>query len=174
MRHILFAAAVALCAAAPASAQDAPAEHPQALREVIGCRAVADSAERLACYDREVAEFETAATSRELVVMDREQVRETRRGLFGFSLPSIKLFGGGSDEEEDISELETTIASAGRTRDGKWLMTIEDGAVWQQTDGTDLFGEPARGSSIVIRRGALGSYMARIDGQRAIRVMRVR
>lgn len=79
-----FAGAVALHA--PASAQDAPANP---LAAVIACGQITDDAERLACFDREVATIESATQTGELVAVDRAAVREIERDAFGFNLPSL-------------------------------------------------------------------------------------
>ncbi|MFM6853543.1 MAG: hypothetical protein ACKOUM_05620 [Sphingopyxis sp.] len=67
-----------------AMAQDAPAPRVAVLQHVFDCRTVADNAARLACFDQQVAALETAEGSRDIRIMDREQVRAARRGLFGF------------------------------------------------------------------------------------------
>ena len=176
MRNIAaFAVLLAAAAAAPAAAQPPEPERPEALTRLVGCRAVADEAERLACYDREVAAFEAAAQSRQLVVMDRQQVRRTRRTLFGLALPDLNIFGDDNpDEEEGVSAIETTLRAASQDAYGKWLLVLEDGARWRQIDGREMAREPRGGQPIRIRRAAMGSYLANIDGQIAIRVRRER
>lgn len=142
------------------------------------CRALADTAQRLACYDAAADALISAERSGELVVMDREDVRQTRRSLFGFSLPRIGLFGGGDSadekrpEVEDVDKLESTIRSARQNPRGKWILVLEDGAVWNQTDTRRLSRDPAPGMAIAIRKGAVGSYLANIDRQVAIRIQR--
>jgi hypothetical protein len=173
MRIFTVSAALFAAAAAPAAAQPPEAERPEALTRLVGCRAVQSEAERLACYDREVAAFEAAEQSRQLVVMDRQQVRRTRRSLFGLVLPDLDIFGDDNpDEEEGVSALETTLRSARQDAFGKWVLVLEDGARWHQIDSRELAREPRAGHPIRIRRAAMGSYLANIDGQIAIRVRR--
>src|SRR5690349_9886190 len=94
-------ALAALAVATPAWAKDKEqAAPPPVYQAVVDCRAIIDAAQRLACFDRTVGEMAKAGEEKDLVVLDREAVRETRRGLFGFSLPKIKLFGGGRDEDD--------------------------------------------------------------------------
>jgi len=175
MRAIMLSFAVLAAVAAPAAAQPPEQERPAALTRLVECRAVQAEAERLACYDREVAAFEAAEQSRELVVMDRQQVRRTRRTLFGLVLPNLDLFGDDNeDEEEGVSELETTLRSAAEDPNGKWILVLEDGARWRQIDSRTLSRDPRGGQTIRIRRAAMGSYLANIDGQIAIRVRRER
>lgn len=172
MRLITLCMAAAIAAAAmaatAASAQDA-GPVPEAYSKLLECRALADDAERLACFDVAVGRLETAEESDEIVIVSREQVEETRRGLFGLKLPKIRLFGG-DGEKDEIKELVSTIASfSGGT--GSWVFTLEDGAVWVQTDG-GFVRKPEVGQEITIRRGALGSYFASVDGGVTFRISR--
>ena len=146
---------------------------PEVVSRLFDCRKIEDPTERLACFDREVAVVEEAEASDALVIADREQIREARKGLFGFSLPKIRLFGGGDDDEEDIDELEAVIASANRARNGKMLLTLEDGARWIQTDNTPILGTIDPGDDVTIEKAALGSYKAKIGRKRAFRVKRL-
>ncbi|VWX59005.1 hypothetical protein [Sphingorhabdus sp. 109] len=166
----------ALPASAMAKDDDGNTPPPAIFQDVIDCQKVTDTTARLACYDAKVSTLAAAQESRQVVVADREQIKEVRRGLFGFSLPKIRLFGGGSDEkdkEERIEQLETTITSARQFGYGKWMLTLEEGGRWQQTDTIRLNSEPRSGDSILIKTGAIGSYLASINGQRSIRVKRV-
>ena len=118
--------------------------------------------------------MQTAQSSNQVVIADREQVREARRGLFGLTLPRIKLFDGDGDEGDEISEIDGVVQSARKLRSGKWLVRLEDGAVWQQTEPPrSSQRDPKAGDSIVIKRAALGSYMAKINDGRGFKVMRV-
>ncbi len=149
--------------AAPGLAQDA-AKSPNAVAKVFECRAIADDTARLACFDRSVAEFETARTKGDVAIVDREDVRQTRRKLFGFSIPDFGIFGGHKDEhgrdEEDkdeVKEIVGTIKAVARGRDG-FIVTLDDGARWAQTDGKVLGRSPKPGEPVTIKRGVLGSY----------------
>ncbi|WP_420606831.1 hypothetical protein [Novosphingopyxis sp.] len=174
IRHFTAVAALAgmaLLHSAPAPAQEnVPLRTPEQFSAVIACRALADETKRLACYDRQVAALERAADDRDIVIADRESVRETRRGLFGFSLPKINLFGG--DDEEEFQEINTTIASARQIGYGYYSIELEDGARWEQTDGK-LVLSPKSGQKIKIKRGAVGTFFANVNGQPGIRVRRV-
>ena len=149
-----------------------PPPQPEAYRTLVACRGVTAAAERLACYDREVAAVEQATAAGEIVMTDKATMRETRRGLFGFRLPSLNIFGGG-DDEDDFKEVETTIAGVSRFGYGSWRLTLADGAVWEQTDSQVLVIDPRSGHKIRIKQAALGTFMANVDGQRAIRMRRV-
>jgi hypothetical protein len=163
--------AVAL-AAAPVAGKDKsplPKELPPVFEAVVTCRTLASDSERLACYDRSVAALAAARDKEDIVVADRATIRETKKGLFGFTLPKLKLFGG--TEGEDVQEIEATIAGVRSAPDGQAVFTLADGARWRQTDGPDQFARP--GLKIRIKRGALGGYLASIDKGAYVRVVRL-
>lgn len=156
-----------LLLAVPAAAQDR-SKH---LERVVDCRKLTDTAERLACYDRTVAELDAAEQKKDVVVVDKEQIREARRSVFGFKLPRIKLFGSGGGEEE-IDEIVSTVKVISTRSDGRVAFTIEDGARWVQSDDRALVGvKPGR--KVTIKRAAMGSFFARFEGTIGIRVERV-
>lgn len=166
----------ALCLSGPAWAQAKNAERPAVLTRLVDCRALSDGPERLACYDREVAALDAAETRKELVVIDRQQIRSARRTLFGLTLPNLAIFGDNDEDrdEEGITRLETKIKSVSQTPLGRWVFTLEDGGVWTQIDNRDLIVDPKPGHDIKIRRAAMGSYLANVKEQIAIRVQRLR
>lgn len=178
MRLIALAAA-SLLVAASASAQDKkddPGPRPQTLTRMLDCQAVQSQADRLACYDREVTAFAAAEAAQDVVVYDREQMRRTRRSLFGIPLPSLAIFGGGKDgksESEDVSQIESTIRAARQDSEGRYTFTLEDGARWQQIDTRIFSARPKPGQPIRIRRAAMGSYLANVGNQVAVRVRRI-
>ena len=164
--------------AAGASAQPADQQRPrpQVLDRVLDCRSVQGADERLACFDREVAALGQATEAREIVVYDREQVRKTRRTLFGIALPDLNLFGDRDGEDgdgEEVSQIEAVIRSVSQDNQGRYTMTLEDGARWAQIDNRDLPISPRAGHAIKIRRAAMGSYLANVANQTAIRVRRI-
>lgn len=171
--RIVAVMALASLGAAPApakpKAQDARSN--ALIQALSACRGVADEKARLDCYDQASARLAEAVDKRELVVMDRQEIRETRRSLFGFSVPNIPLFRG--EAGGDDGKLETTIAGASRLEGGKWQIRLEDGAIWQTNETRLNLADPRPGQKIVIQRGTLGNYFLRIDGQRGVRGRRV-
>lgn len=160
-----------VAATAPLAAKDKAVDGPPpaVFQAVLDCKAQADPAERLACFDKAVGALDAARAANDLVVTDRATVREAKRGLFGLSLPSLKLFGDSKDEE--VTEIEGKIAAVRTANDGMPVFTLADGARWKQTDGRNTY--PKAGSTIRIRKAALGSFMANIDGQSGVRVTRL-
>ncbi len=161
-------------ASAVAASPDKPVERAGLYTKLIDCRSIADDGQRLACYDAQVATLETAVAKSEVVVVDKVQIKKARRSLFGLTLPNLAIFGSDKDDgdEEGRTQLESVVASSVQRGDGKWLIILEDGAKWQQTDAQRLR-TPKAGQPVKIRKAAMGSYLANINGQIAIRVMRV-
>ncbi len=175
----VFAAGCMIAAPAQAKDDEKKDAPPAIFQAVIDCKTIADPSARLACYDEKVAALETAEANKQVVVADREQIKKARRGLFGFSLPKIKLFGGGDDDDEDekeeFKELTTKIKSVRQNYRGLYIITIEEGdAVWEQTEKARRYVRAKAGDEIRIKRATLGSYKANINGGLAIRVRRVR
>ena len=171
---LLALAALALPAAAIA-APKAMQRRPEALEAVLRCRAIADEKARLACFDSAVATFEQATTSREVVVVDRKQVRDTKRSLFGLDLPGLNIFGGGPDDEgTEVNSIESEVASAFQDGEGRWVVTLKEGGTWRQINDMILGRRPKPGSKVEVKKAAMGSYMMRIDGQPGVRARRER
>jgi hypothetical protein len=167
--RIVAVVAVAALAQGPALAKPKTraAGENAVIQALAACRGVADEKARLACYDSAGARLAQAVEKRELVVLDQQEIGQTRRSLFGFSVPNIPLFRGEGGEQE--TKLETTIAGASPLGGGNWQIRLEDGAIWQTNETRLGLSDPRPGQKIVIQRGSLGNYFLRIDGQRGIR-----
>jgi hypothetical protein len=172
LRNVLAGGAglAIVCLAGTALAVTPPVKRPAALQAVVDCRQVADNAERLACYDSAVERMTKAEDNGDLVSIDRDQRRQVRRQAFGFQLPTLAMFDRG-EKPEEIDRLDGVVAGARRGAEG-WVLRLQDGSVWGQTDEAELSRAPHNGSVVVIRRGMLGSYMMNIDGQPSVRVKR--
>lgn len=170
-----LAVAAAMVAAMPAIAAKLDTSTPApALEAVTACRKITADAERLACFDASVAKLDAAASNRDVVVLDRQQIRETRRSLFGFTLPKLALFGGreGTPEKEEFTQLTAKLTAVGRTSDGGYTFVLDTGARWRQTDVTAFGRTPRPGDEVTIFQAALGSFKMRIGNAPAIRVRR--
>lgn len=149
------------------------------LSALTDCRTQTESAMRLACYDAAVAQLIDATEKRDVVVLDRAGIRETRKSLFGFALPRIALFGerdakdADAVQRDDVTELQTMITAVRDLGGGKFRLTLAEGGIWQSTEGWAGGKLPVAGAKILIRRAALGSYFLKLEGGRAVRGMRV-
>ena len=162
--------ALGALASSGAVAATPPARAP-AVQAVADCRSLADDAQRLACYDKTVSAMAEAEDKGDLVSIDREQRRTVRRQAFGFALPSLAIFDRG-EKPDEINQVTETIAAAFHNADGKWVLHMQDGAVWRQIDDFEPGRSPHAGSTAVIKRALLGSFFMDIDGQPGIRVHR--
>ena len=154
-----------------AAAPNLVASRTAVAQAISDCRKVADKDTRLDCYDKAADAFEQAQQAGQVVVVDRAQIHEVKRQAFGFALPSLNLFSRGPKEEE-VKNVAVKLASAHQDATGKWVMVTEENAVWRQNDDNELFNPPHAGSSVAIRRAALGSFFCNVDGQTAIRCTR--
>jgi hypothetical protein len=155
--------------AAAKQPKKAPPPPPQ-VNELLACRTIADSAQRLACYDKSAATIGDAVAKEELVVFDKESVKQTKRGLFGFSIPNLGIFG---DAEGEINEIEGTVAGYGHNADGGYIFRLADGSRWSQMDGKPIAIPPRNGDKVVVKRGALGSYILSLSKQPGVKVKRI-
>jgi hypothetical protein len=171
-RRLLLAPGFAAVLAAANVFAAPPLPKAPAVQKVIDCAKIAEATQRLACFDAAVAAMAQAESTGDLVTIDREQRRAARRQAFGLSLPSLAFLDRG-EKPGEADNLTANIASAGRAPDGKWLITLEGGAVWRQIDENELNPAPRPGSVARIRKAALGSFFLNVDRQQAIRVHRI-
>ncbi len=163
--------AFALSLSGPVHARKTPEGPPPAqVTEVLNCRAIADNVQRLACFDRATQALGQAVERRDVVVFDREGVRKTKRGLFGFGIPNLGIFSDESDEVE-VKQIEATVAGLSRTADG-WVFRLDDGSRWVQTDGKMIVNEPRVGDKVVVKKAALSSYILSVAKQPGVKVRR--
>lgn len=161
-------AAVMALAGSPSLAASSDA---QVVRDVLDCRGNTDPVARLACFDKAAGALSLAQTAGDIVVVDRERAREIRKSAFGFSLPSMSFFERG-EKPEQIDRITAVIASVRMNSAGKWVIKLQDGAIWSQTDSGALGRAPAPGMGVVIKAASMGSYFFSVDGQRSFRAHR--
>ena len=162
---------MAAAGSAQKKAKDSPS--PPQVTALLNCRSVADSNERLACYDKAAANIGEAVASRDLVVVDRESVQNTKRGLFGFSVPDFGGLLGGGGGDDEIKQVEGIVESVGTNRDGGWTIKLQDGSTWTQIDSTVVPLTPKRGEKVVIKKAAFGSFFMKVGKQPGFRAKRI-
>lgn len=150
----------------------AEARRSSALDAVLACRAQTDGQARLACYDAAIGTLQQAQTTGDVVVVDREQVQQARRSLFGFTLPSIDLFDRGPQRPQDrVDEITSTLQSVRQDRSGKNIYTLADGSVWRQYNNDYIRARP--NDPVRVTRGSIGSYFIHIGNQAGTRAQRI-
>lgn len=161
-------------AAAPKTQQP----RPEIFISLLQCRTIVEDGARLACFDRQSAAMDAAAQRDEVVVLDKSELKKTRKTLFGFSFPKLPFLGGGDDEkeeareEEGFSHIDDKIVALRHLGYGKWQLDLEEGGRWATTEA--ITGrEPGIGQMIEIRRAAMGGFRGKFAGGRAVRMRRV-
>ena len=173
MKLVLGTAAVALLgSAAVAAPRSAPnTGMPATVRQLLDCRALTDSAQRLACYDKQATTIDQQIASKELVVIDKARANQARRSLFGFSVPIFGgLFGGG---EDDVKQIEGTVAGVSYNAEGGYVLKLADGSIWTQVDGASLGLAPRRGEKVTVKRGLMGSFYVEFGKQPGFKAKRI-
>lgn len=141
------------------------------------CQTISIDLERLQCFDKVSKSLLAAAEEGDLSVVNREEVRKTRRKLFGFTLPDFGIFGRSEkarekDKLEEIEVLNTTVASSRSSSDGLEVTTAE-GAIWLIPSPPRRLMTPKAGQSIELTKGSLSSYFMRINGQGGVKARRI-
>jgi len=169
---LLITAAFALVATSTANARGPVASGtPASVQRLLGCRAIQDNVQRLACFDRETSTVDQAIARRDLVLIDKARATAAKRSLFGFSIPDFGgLFGGADDEVKEIASTVATFTQRGYLG---WTIKLADGSEWAQTDDAQLGLPPRKGDKVVVHRGSFGAFFLRLNGQPGYRVKRV-
>ena len=154
--------------AVPASAQDA-----DYLAELKACRTIEDEDDRLACYDAKVGAMVSASDAGDVRVVSREDVRRTRRQLFGTGAPELEILKGDGKDEEVTDLLETTITSARPLAGNGWRFTTAENAVWEINNPPRKIAPISPGDKVVFKKATLGYYFVRINGQMGVKGKRV-
>ena len=150
-------------------ARPMPSGTPRSVQSLLDCRSIAESAQRLACYDKAAGTVAEAVAKKDLVFIDKERAASAKRSLFGFSVPDFAgLLGGG-----EIKEIQGTVSGFTNNADGGLTIKLADGSVWTQTDDTPVALPPRRGDKVIVKRGTLGSYFLRLGSQPGFKVRRI-
>jgi len=159
--------------ALPAHAQDEIVSDGEYVEGLRACQAVIDDTERLACFDAAVGNIVTASDEGDVQVVDREDVRQTRRSLFGFNLPDLGIFGSDGDDGDEDELFTTTIVSARYLSGRKARFTTAEGAVWEMKNIPRRLRRIQEGDSVEFKPAALGYFFVRINGQMGVKGRRI-
>jgi hypothetical protein len=134
------------------------------LAPLLACRALADAAARLACFDRESAALAPVAAKPELSP-------EQKFGLDPRVLAAKEAEQG--QPRADVDAVDAKLSALRAGADGRYVFTLDNGQAWRQLQpGSDLLLKA--GDAVRITRGALGSFLLTAPGQRSCKVTRVR
>jgi len=143
--------------------------------QLLACQKIEEVQLRLACFDAEAASLQSKLAGDEVAIVSQSEIKTARKGSFGFSVPNSAILApqiSKSADEEGLNYIDSTIKSARQVTDKTWLIELQDGARWQQSD-SEIILTPRSGDTIRIRKGAFGSFSARINNRAAIRVRRI-
>lgn len=169
---VAIGAFAATCAVAAKQKSDPPPPATAAsVSAVLACRSLVDNTARLACFDKATGEMGEATKSGDLLTLDRQQRQAVRRQAFGLPLTAMTIFDRG-EKAGEADRITATVASASQTPYGKWIIRLDDGAVWRQIDDNNLQSDPHKGSKVVIKKGMLGSFFIDVDGHAGFRAQR--
>lgn len=148
------------------------------LARLKACQSITDNTERLNCFDTAVGSIVSASDSGDVQVIDKEDLERTRRGLFGFSLPKLKIFGDGESDSKEAKEkrelLETTITSVHYSKPNEIYFVTAEGATWRMSNVPSRLRTVKVGQPVVLKRAAMGSFFIRINGQTGVKGRRIR
>jgi len=174
MKSILLPMVVMGFAAPLAGAQD---DQPISTQAIYACAEITEDVERLACYDETVGRFEAAEAAGEVTTISKSEVEEIKKDSFGFALPSIPRivmpkFGDG--DKEALDSVTIAVTEVERLRYDNLRVTLENGQVWEQTDGKRVqFSKRLGVDSAKITRAAFGSFKMKLDNGVSFRVKRL-
>jgi hypothetical protein len=156
------------------------------LTALLACRALTDSAARLACFDHETAALtaapaaavaaaptapaalvSTPAPRNAAPVLDAQQ----SFGLSGSAIAAHEEAAGARPQK--LAKLEARVVALALSGEGRTVFTLDNTQVWRQieSDGDML---AKLGDSATISRGLLGSYWLQLKNGRGCKVTRVR
>lgn len=168
---LVLGAAGTLAVFVPAAAQKNEAVPAGQVARVAACLDVANDADRLACFDREAGSLRTAVKERKIVVVQQADIAKARRTLFGIPVPRIGVLESDGAPEKEITAV---IKSTAQGEGGRLTFTLEDGAVWAQTDEWPVYSVVKAGQKVTLKRGMFGSYFADFERAPTVRAKRLR
>lgn len=126
-----------------------PADPGASLQAALQCRAVADDAARLRCYDEAIARLTEIAGDGRLVLADPREVRPP---------PPRRV--------------DSRVRQARESGYNRWVLELEDGSVWRTIENSSNQLLPRPGQRVRIERGSLG-YFLKIENRPQLRAARV-
>lgn len=168
-RFLLQPALVAtLCFALPATAQSAA--------ELQRCRDLKDATARLACYDA-IPLAPVAPTTAPAKRADAAATAPAPATAAARTAPAPAEFGFErrvEQQRESVKAIESRITGKVEGWEANTRFTLDNGQVWQVSDGSRAFGNVTN-PKVKISRGTFGTFFLEIEGINAApRVQRVR
>lgn len=152
--------------------QIATAQSSAPLSDLYACERVTDKDDQLACFRAETAKLRAADTSGEIVALEKESLEEIKQAEV--KKAEVKK----EKETKEKAQKERTLAIRSTKTygaNGYVRFTLENGEVWQQIEAGRVRLGKAETDTLVIKKAALGSFLARVNGKRpSFRVRQVK
>lgn len=164
-----------------------PMASAQQSSDLKACAAIEDSLERLVCYDnlakdkdgkqRGKAKGEQMRNQRADERAAEQAQRRAEKEVKKTKPQANDRFGlehKNDDADEPADRIEVEVANRREDPYGNWVITLQNGQVWKQTESESYFGWPDD-ERYFIERGAFNSfYFSREGSNRRFRVQRVK
>ena len=146
---------------------------------VVACMDEHDSTRRLACYDREVPRAVTAthapsstSSAQTPQPATASPSADSEVDAFGMTAQIQRNENGGTPPPR-LDNLTAHIASVSQKPRGEFIVTLDNGQVWEEAEATSHL--PLRaGDDITIKRGMLGAFYMSSRQVLGLRVKRLR
>lgn len=174
----LFAGSLLLASgwAAPAQAQE---DYRSIVTVMRACSQIADVPARVMCYDNNIRPQDGPAASAPQASAPAMPLPPASRADLPAPAPSFgsEILVPTRSPEQVAAEdnAQGTVAAIVPQEPGMYLITLTDGAQWRFVDAApQSWNLPRPGAQIEFERGSLGTVFMTYDGQRRLRVRRVR
>lgn len=158
--------------ASEALAQETPiGPGDELIYKLRACQSEQNDTKRLACFDAAVGRFVDANEAGDVRVVDREEILENRRDLFGFNVPNKGILA--APEDEDTDRLKTTITSVRYLTSRKVRFRTQEGALWEIGNAPARMRRIEVGDAVEFKKAALGSYFVKVRGSRGVKGKRI-
>lgn len=154
MRLRLFAAAMTCAFCADAIANDIAAD-------LARCRSESDDARRLQCYDTLVNRDVLAAPK-----------TPSRMSQAEFGVNNGPIAAQKSNSQPQLQEIVAKAVAVKKKADGELVVALDNDQVWQQLQPSTL--RLRVGDEVIIKAGALGSFILVAPSGRGTKVQRVK
>ena len=153
----------------------------QAQADVSHCVPIEDPTSRLACFDaatrgteRTRTDAATASAAVSPPVATAVPATPAARSTGATQADGSANFG--LTERNDVPDKITASVRevASHTVPGRWVVTLDNGQVWEQRETTAANRRPRPGDSVTIEQGSFGSYLMITTGRGSSRVKRIR
>jgi hypothetical protein len=177
----LLAALAALAAPALAPAAQAQVEdYRQIVIAMRACAEISDITARVACYDGSIAPHgQVSASPSPSSASPPVQAAAPVVAAAPATAPSFgsEMLPSTRQAREALEEttLDALVVAVREVQPGIAVLTLGDGAQWRFVDAASYgYDMPRRGETVRLQRGSLGSFHLHFNGQRALRVQRIR